>query len=109
MSGRISRVIQFCRRYLSTVFCGQLAVDRCFSFGGRNLRRSFQEKPAGKTGPTVDNFSGNLGEVFVGKTVAASVYSFGLQLRFTASFRVCLVYIQSVGRLGISKVLSRSG
>lgn len=70
-----------------------------FSFGGRNLRHGFQEKPAGKTGSTVDEFSGNLSGVFVGKTGAVSAYSVALCL---------LVYIQSVGRLGIGEVPSRS-
>lgn len=56
----------------------QRHVRHCFesfSFGGRNLRHGFQEKPAGKTGSTVHDSSANLGDVFVSGTAAVSVYS----------------------------------
>lgn len=62
-------------------------------------RQKSQARLSGKTGSTVDEFSGNLSGVFVGKTGAVSVYSVALCL---------LVFIQSVGRPAIGEVQGRS-
>lgn len=59
-------------------------------------RQKSQARLSGKTGSTVDEFSGNLSGVFVG---AVSVYSVALCL---------LVFIQTVGRPAIGEVQSRS-
>lgn len=69
----------------------------CVFFSFFFWRQKSQARVSGKT--TVDEFSGNLSGVFVGKTGAVSVYSVALCL---------LVYIQSVGRPGIGEVPSRS-